>query len=247
MWSSSYLKNRAKEVLRSTYWYSFVVCLIFTVCGGGVSPVTCFSGSLNEALSEYLEQFSDINELISVMTMLVAVFSIGYLLAIAFRILVCNPVEIGKNKFFIQSAYGESKIEYVVHSFKNNYKNGVKIIFLRNLFVNLWLILLMIPGIVKKYEYFCVPYILAENPDIEYARVFEMSKKMTYDKKWDIFMLDISFLGWYLLGFALCGLGVLFVNPYASATKAQLYLELKSDALSRGIVTDSDFAHYITY
>ena len=52
---------------------------------------------------------------------------------------------------------------------------------------------------------------------------------MTYGNKWKIFILDISFIGWYILGLLCCFIGVIFVKPYVVATKAELYLKLKEN------------------
>lgn len=87
---------------------------------------------------------------------------------------------------------------------KNFYLNIVKTQFLRSLFTVLWTLLLIVPGIVKSYEYRMIPYILAENPSISSKRAFELSKKMTDGEKMNIFVLDLSFIGWSLLGLLAC-------------------------------------------
>ncbi len=247
MWTISDLKQRAKNILNATYWNSFIMCLVLTVCSGGISSVTSLGSGSSEDFADSLSQLSDVSMLIPFLAAIAAIFFGVYLFSLAFRIFVCNPIALSTNKFFIQAAYGDSRLDYIAHGFKKNYKNCIKIMFLKDLFVWLWSLLFIIPGIVKSYEYFFVPYILAENPDIEYERAFEISKAVTNGNKMNMFILDLSFIGWYLLGMLLCGIGVLFVNPYAAATKTQLYLRLKGDALARGIATDSDFAHYITY
>jgi uncharacterized membrane protein len=80
-----------------------------------------------------------------------------------------------------------------------------------------------------------VPYILADNPHIGYDRALKLSMAMTKGYKADIFFLQLSFIGWYLLGALCLGVGVLFVNPYQRATMAEMYLVLKNMAVNRGI------------
>lgn len=78
------------------------------------------------------------------------------------------------------------------------------------------------------YEYMMVPFILAENPDMSRKEVFALSKKMMTGNKWKAFVLDLSFLGWNILGCITLGiLNVLFVVPYQNLTKAELYQTLK--------------------
>ena len=71
--------------------------------------------------------------------------------------------------------------------------------FLRDLFTALWSLLLVVPGIVKHYEYLMVPYIIAENPAMDYKEAFQISKQMMDGEKMEAFIMDLSFLGWYLL------------------------------------------------
>ena len=111
---------------------------------------------------------------------------------------------------------------------KSYYMNVVKTQFLRMLYEFLWSLLLVIPGIIKSYQYRMVPYILAENPSISAKRAFAMSKKMTDGEKWKMFVLDLSFIGWKLLGVLACGIGVYFVEPYLQATYAELYEAMRA-------------------
>ena len=112
--------------------------------------------------------------------------------------------------------------------------------FLRDVYLFLWTLLLIIPGIIKGYAYRMVPYILADNPNIGAARAIELSDQMTKGEKLDIFVLDLSFLGWILLGSLACGIGVLFVNPYVEATNAELYAALKDKAYRNGLCTPAE-------
>ena len=105
----------------------------------------------------------------------------------------------------------------------------------------LWYLLLIIPGIVKSYAYMMVPYILAENPNIGYKRALELSDQMTYGHKLNIFVLRLSFFGWYFLGVMCCCVGVIFVVPYENATMAELYLVLKGQAIDKEICSREEF------
>ena len=111
---------------------------------------------------------------------------------------------------------------------KGRYGNVVKTMFLKSLYQGLWSLLFIIPGIVKGYEYRMIPYILAENPEVEPSEAFELSKQMMSGEKWNAFVLDLSFLGWIILSIFTCGILALFyVNPYIYMTDAELYETLK--------------------
>ena len=88
--------------------------------------------------------------------------------------------------------------------------------------------LLIIPGIVKQYEYMMVPFLLAEDPQIDRKEAFWKSREMMKGNKWAAFVLDLSFIGWSLLGIITLGLlNVFFTEPYQYLTQAQLYFRLK--------------------
>lgn len=101
-------------------------------------------------------------------------------------------------------------------------------------YIFLWSLLLIIPGIIKAYAYRMVPYILADNPNIGVNEAITLSNEMTRGHKFDMFVLDLSFIGWYILGSIALGIGVLFVMPYENATNAELYLVLRKEALRNG-------------
>ena len=102
--------------------------------------------------------------------------------------------------------------------------------FLRDLFIALWTLLLIVPGIIKGYAYRMVPYILAENPDMNYKEALDLSSKMMYGNKWKSFVLDLSFIGWIILSILTFGILLLFyVNPYIGSTNAELYKAIKAE------------------
>lgn len=109
--------------------------------------------------------------------------------------------------------------------------------FLRGLFTGLWSLLFVIPGIIKHYEYLMIPYILAENPGMDRQEVFAISKRMMMGQKWNVFVLDLSFIGWRLLeGITLGIVGVFYVEPYYQATMAELYAYNRNMAYQQGYI-----------
>jgi len=152
--------------------------------------------------------------------------------AIILHVLVFNPLEMGGRKFFMQNALAkQDNISSFLDAFKSGYYGNVVVTMLvRDVKVFLWSLLLIIPGIVKAYEYRMVPYILAEHPELSYSEVLRISSEMMDGQKWNAFVLDLSFLGWIILAAFTCGiLNIFWVNPYVYATEAELYLELSMD------------------
>lgn len=96
-----------------------------------------------------------------------------------------------------------------------------------SLYTFLWSLLFIIPGIVKSYSYAMTPYILLDRPELSPTEAIKESEKMMNGHKMDLFILDLSFIGWILLSMLTCGVLILYVEPYMMATKAAFYLELK--------------------
>lgn len=109
------------------------------------------------------------------------------------------------------------------------------------LFIFLWSLLFLIPGIVRSYAYFAVPYILAENPDLDHNRVLQLSMDMTRGHKMDIFFTQLSFIFWFLLDAITWNIvGVFYVRPYYNATMAEVYRFLRFEALQRGFAAPGE-------
>ncbi len=96
-----------------------------------------------------------------------------------------------------------------------------------NFFTFLWTLLLIIPGIIKKYAYSMSFYILADNPELTAREALSKSKEMMNGHKWDLFVLQLSFFWWYLLVMVTFGIAAIYVTPYISATTANFYNSIK--------------------
>lgn len=130
--------------------------------------------------------------------------------------------------FLKQSRTGEIEIGDLFYWFKKDFGGTFLLGLLETVFVFLWSLLFFIPGIVKSYSYAMCYYIKSDNPDFGWNMCLKESIKMMKGHKWELFVLDLSFIGWYLVGSLCLGLGVLWVAPYHEATRAQFYESLKS-------------------
>lgn len=102
-----------------------------------------------------------------------------------------------------------------------------KVTFLAGLFTFLWSLLLIVPGIIKSYSYSMSLYIYAENKDMGALEAINKSKEMMEGHKMDLFVLQLSFLGWTLLGVVTLGIAFIWVIPYMYATYVNFYKSLK--------------------
>lgn len=101
----------------------------------------------------------------------------------------------------------------------------------RSIYTYLW-DLTIIGGIIKRYSYKMIPYIMAENPDVTAKEAFMMSRDMMNGNKFKAFKIDVSMAGWYILSFLTLGaVRWFFLNPYLDTIYAELYLELRKEAI----------------
>lgn len=231
MWSRKELKSNAKLVLKRTYWLSFAVCLVTALLAG-------VSGS-----------FSTLNSLrvnLNLVFPTSVMVTVGLLSAL-YTLFISSPLGVGLNNFFLTSREHDASFGKLFSAFSgSSYINVVKIMFLQGLYIVLWTLLLIIPGIIKSFEYIFIPYILAENPELPKKRVFEISKAMTDGDKFRIFVLQLSFIGWELLGLLGCFVGIYFVVPYINATFAELYATKRTQALMNGFATESELCGFLS-
>jgi uncharacterized membrane protein len=151
----------------------------------------------------------------------------------AAAIFISFPLLVGLKYFFIRTPYDDTEFGNLFSSFQSGrYLSTVKTMFFMNLYVFLWSLLFVIPGVIKSYQYRMVPYIIAENPSLSTEQALDLSRRMTDGEKWDMFVLDFSFIGWYMLASLTFGIGFMFLLPYTEATQAQLYLALKSKVMA---------------
>ena len=95
-----------------------------------------------------------------------------------------------------------------------------------NVFIILWSLLFIVPGIIKSYSYAMAFFIQQEQPNKDWKYCIDESKRLMYGNKAKLFCLDLSFIGWYILGMLALGVGVFFVIPYHQMARTNFYLEL---------------------
>ena len=121
-----------------------------------------------------------------------------------------------------------AKLDTMISAITDNF--GTKFVgtLLVSLFTALWTLLFIIPGIVKGYSYAMTNYILLDRPELSATEAITESRKMMDGHKMELFVLDLSFIGWVLLSIVTFGIAFLYVEPYMLATRAAFYETLKS-------------------
>lgn len=238
-WKRSDLKQQAKNTLHNGYWKCVLVSLVLLFCGGGAGS-TGFNfdsdslGKTGGNSDDFSHYFSNIFNgysaaaLAGIVGIVFVIIIVVMILSVAISVFLLSPLEIGCRRFFIIARVDDANLSEMGYGFEHSYMNTVKTQFLRMLYTFLWSLLFVIPGIIKSYEYRMIPYLLAEDPELDTKDAFRLSKTMMDGEKWNAFVLDLSFIGWSILNvFTLGILGVFYVNPYYNNTCAELYSVLK--------------------
>ncbi len=118
------------------------------------------------------------------------------------------------------------QFEDLLSGFKTDFGGNLLIGLMSAIFIALWSLLLVIPGIVKTYAYSMAYYIKADHPEYDWKQCIDASKELTNGHKGELFVLDLSFIGWYFVGSLCLGVGILWVIPYHEAAKSQFYQAL---------------------
>ena len=147
-------------------------------------------------------------------------------------LIISGPFEIGIAFFSLSiSRNQDAKLEQIFQGFKN-FGTALGAYLLRSLFIFLWTLLLIIPGIIAAISYSMTFYILADDNSIGAMDAIDKSKKMMDGYKWKCFCLGLEFLGWALLCILTLGIGLLWLIPYYHVSMAKFYDDLKANSLT---------------
>lgn len=227
MWTNSDLKIRAKANLKRNYWGAVLGGVLLSIASSLSSSLSSFITNIqNSGVAGLGEE-----QIMALVAVLLVVSFVGAIIGIALQILVFDPLIVGLDRYFVTCQTQEkTDMKLFGFGFKNSYGNIVLAMFLQRLFITLWSLLCVIPGIYKSYQWMLVPYILAENPGMKAADARRKSAELMDGNKWKAFVLELSFLGWILLSLCTCGiLAVFYVTPYKQLTYAEFYTAVKAE------------------
>ena len=252
-------RERIKENARTHYelnkwnnalvtFISFMVNYAVNMLGGFAISIAVlvvdimFMSAVNNTISPMEDEGFAAYEAVAVLSGAVS-FVLLMVLSLVFSCMTTGVINMGQSVWFHKSIHQDKLgVGECFAPFKNGYKGNFMLMLRKYTFIMLWSLLFYIPGYIKTYEYSLAEYIKAENPQLDNKKVLEMSRTMTNGYKMDLFLLDLSFIGWFILTmFTGTILGYLYVFPYYYAAKAFAYEEIKASAILNGRVNEADF------
>lgn len=212
--NSSDIRYRARQDLAGKWGVAILAGFLAALLGGLVSS----SGGGNFDLDQ--QEIARLPDILK--TYLLIAASIGAVMG-TITLIVGGTVELGYSKFLLKMHDGEdAKVEDLFSQF-HRFGDGFCQRLLRALFVALWSLLFVIPGIVASLKYAMTPFILAENPGMTASEAITASKELMDGHKADLFFLQLSFIGWAILNVFTLGIGSLWLVPYINASYAAFY------------------------
>lgn len=158
---------------------------------------------------------------------------IPYVSSIA-ALLVSLPLAYGFTIMLLNVVRGSDvQLDTMGEGFKD-YGRILGTMLLSSVYQFLWMLLLIIPGIIKGYSYALTPYLLKDHPELKFNAAIEESMRLMSGNKMRLFLLDLSFIGWFLLGLITFGIAFLWITPYWNTARAAFYEDLMSDLRNAG-------------
>lgn len=207
-------KDEAKEILRGHYEKPVIVLLAFYIMNviiGSLLTQTSVKYTRTFPLEVVDPGNPALNTILSIVEFLVGAAIVYATIKLALFIL--HKIDF--------------KVEDIIFSgFKENFLRNVFLQFMRTLFTVLWMFLFIIPGFVKAYAYSMSFYLVNKESDLEAMAAIDKSKNYTRGYKWDLFMLDLSYLGWYFIGIFTFGILWLWIIPKHQVARAMYFEEI---------------------
>ena len=215
--NASELRQKAWNSLKGNYWNAVLMAFLAAIFGALIVNGATFDLDFKEEVPTILQSLPKI-----VARILIAV--IGTFSAISLvHLILGGVVQLGYAQYLLKQQDREVSATKDLFSQFDRFKDGFLQLFLRKLFVALWSLLLVIPGIYKSFAYSMTPFLMAEDPTLTAREAMRLSEQKMDGHKWELFCLELSFIGWVLLAGITFGVGGIFLAPYMNAAYAAFY------------------------
>ncbi len=196
------LMRLARESLSNHWGLGVVVMLLYLIFTTGVSELSSLS------------KLAELSEFIPLVGSLVCM-------------IISGPMAVGFYLVFLSIARrSETDVSKLFYGF-SRFWTALGANFFMSMFIFLWTLLLIIPGIIATYAYSMTYFIIADDPSVKASEAIRRSKEMMRGNKWKLFYLYWRFFGWALLCILTLGIGFLWLGPYVQTSLAHFYYDVK--------------------
>ena len=203
----------ARDKLKGNWGIALGTSLLFMICAFAAEGVA--SGITAAASGSAFYAFSG--------AVTAGVGLLGFALSLAASSVVAS-LTLGHNLFYIDLCNNNSNLSTLFSRF-GIFLKALGLVLFMGLFVFLWSLLLVVPGIIAAYRYYMAPYLMAQHPEMGIREAVNESKRLMSGHKGRLFCLQLSFIGWALLASLTFGIGYLWLIPYVQTSMAAFYLD----------------------
>lgn len=232
-------RKDARKALKGRWGTAVIAGLIAALVGAVPSAGPRFNFDFDESglrggfryLNREISVFNIDSEAFAHFFVILAVAAlVTALVALFINVFLGGVVNVGYSRFQLDLVdKGKQPAVGTLFRYFSYWKNAALTMFLKGLFVVLWMMLFIFPGIIAAYSYAMTGYILAENPDMKAREAMRKSKEMMQGNRTRLFCLGFSFIGWSILSTLTLGIGNLWLMPYRYAAEAAFYRDLKKE------------------
>ena len=234
--SSRDLRYQARRALAGRWGVAILAGFLAAFFGGLVNSVSNgISIELDEETMKYFQMSESTIEALFGVALSVTTLSLV-------QFIMGGPVQLGYSQFLLKMHRGEDAQVKDLFSQFYRFAEGFCLYLLRGIFIVLWSMLFVIPGIVKSYSYAMAHFIMAEDPSISCVDAITRSRQLMDGHKAELFVLRLSFIGWHFLCILTCGIGYLWLIPYQNAAEAAFYHNLTDPTPVKPKEDDYDFS-----
>jgi uncharacterized membrane protein len=213
----------ARENLAGNWGLSVGVSFVAAILGALMTSPASFDFKIDSGLFESLP--TSFYGLFMILGSITATISLA-------QFILGGTVQLGYTQYLLKQYHRQPLAFNDLFSQFDRFGQGFLQAFLRNLYIFLWSLLFVIPGIVKSYSYAMTPFIMAENPEMSAQEAITASRELMDGHKGELFTLELTFLGWAILSVLTLGIGALFLTPYEHAARAAFYKDLTSQKVN---------------
>lgn len=222
-YSASDYRAIARRALTGFWGVALGVTLLAALLGGVTTGTFSFEFNFDEqTISELYHYAPSLSRFLHVLWQLTPLMAFFSMLSLV-QVIIGGSVQIGLCRFYLHRLDGRPAEVGDLFSAFDIFGRALWLRILMGLKIFAWTLLFIIPGIVAALRYAMAPYILAENPQLTASQAIELSKQMMDGKKGDLFVLNLSFIGWALLAGLTFGIGLLWLNPYMGMAETAFY------------------------
>ena len=219
------IRAQARDRLAGNWASAVGICLVAFLLGGAIAGAEflpqityTFRGETME-LKEWLTTVATLTRQFGSTTISIGALGLA-------QFIIGGVVQLGYARHLLKQHDRQDCSLSDLFSELDRFGQGFAQKFLRALYVFLWSLLLVIPGVIKDLSYAMTPFIMADHPNLTAGEAIERSKALMDGYKWDLFVLRFTFIGWNLLAALTMNVGNLILNPYKNAAEAAFYRQI---------------------